>query len=164
MGNPIEYDGIWWCQDKRGYYEAGIKGRKTRLHRYIYEQAHGPIPRGYDVHHIDEDKTNNSLENLQMLLRSAHNSYHGAKNGNSWLHTPESIAKMAAAKTGKPGRVWTEESREKLRDSRAKQVYSEESKKKMSESAKNRPRHPWSEETKRKMSESAHKRWANRSN
>jgi hypothetical protein len=151
-------------ENRSGYYASHKGGMNRKLHRYIYEQVHGPIPEGFQVHHIDENPLNNSLDNLTVMTIHDHRSYHNKKRGSSWLHTPESSAKSGAARTGKPHPKWTEESRAKHLAARAKQVYSEESKKKMSESAKNRPRHPWSEETKRKMSESAYKRWANRSN
>ena len=33
----------------------------------------------YDVHHKDENKLNNSKENLQIMTRSEHISYHSKK-------------------------------------------------------------------------------------
>jgi hypothetical protein len=36
----------------------------------------GPIPKGFVVHHIDEDVTNNDLSNLQLLSRSEHAKHH----------------------------------------------------------------------------------------
>jgi hypothetical protein len=58
--------------DKSGY---------VFLHRYIIEQRLGyPInPKDYDVHHIDEDKTNNNLSNLVAIRRSAHMRLHAIK-------------------------------------------------------------------------------------
>lgn len=34
------------------------------------------IPDGYDVHHIDGNKLNNSIYNLELVNRFEHNSYH----------------------------------------------------------------------------------------
>lgn len=34
------------------------------------------IPKGYCIHHIDEDKTNNSIGNLSMMTLSAHTRLH----------------------------------------------------------------------------------------
>lgn len=67
--------------DENGYWRICIRGKdgrwKTRyLHRLIYEQAHGPIPPGHDIHHLDEDKANCSLSNLRSLPREAHMSWH----------------------------------------------------------------------------------------
>lgn len=40
------------------------------------------IPEGYHIHHIDEDTDNNSIENLEMIHPSIHNSYHAKENHN----------------------------------------------------------------------------------
>lgn len=44
-------------------------GTKTTqlLSRFLYEAIHGPIPHGMTVDHIDGDKTNDVIENLQLL-------------------------------------------------------------------------------------------------
>jgi hypothetical protein len=154
MENPIVYDGIQWFLNRRGYYVSHKGDKTSQLHRYIYEHEYGPIPEGYQIHHIDENTQNNSLDNLKMMTIHDHRSYHNKKIGSAWLHTPEAIAKQVAKTTGQKRPGWTEETRAKHHIARAKQVYSEESKKKMSESAKRRVRHPFSEEHKRKISES----------
>lgn len=48
------------------------------LHHYIYciENNMTSIPKGFVVHHIDEDITNNTIENLQMLSLSEHMKLH----------------------------------------------------------------------------------------
>lgn len=33
----------------------------------VWERAHGPIPPGYHIHHIDKDPSNNRLENLMCV-------------------------------------------------------------------------------------------------
>lgn len=63
-------------QDKRGYWQICLRGKKQALHRLIYEQAHGPIPAGHVIHHKDEDKANCSLANLMCLPNGAHSSRH----------------------------------------------------------------------------------------
>lgn len=60
-----------------------------RLHRTVWESNNGEIPKGYDVHHIDGDKTNNEPENLELLKRFDHHSLHGKKN---MENHPENIA------------------------------------------------------------------------
>lgn len=40
------------------------------LHRIVYESVTGqPIPEGLQVNHIDEDKTNNHISNLNLMTR-----------------------------------------------------------------------------------------------
>ena len=42
------------------------------LHRAVWEFYHGAIPRGYHVHHIDEDTGNNDISNLECLPAEQH--------------------------------------------------------------------------------------------
>lgn len=43
------------------------KKKMFLVHRLVYASFHGKIPEGMQVNHIDEDKTNNSLENLNLM-------------------------------------------------------------------------------------------------
>ena len=47
------------------------------VHRWVGEKKHGnEIWDGYEVHHIDGDKLNNSSENLTVLPRKKHRRIH----------------------------------------------------------------------------------------
>lgn len=53
----------------------------TQYHRLIYENHFGPIPfdeedRSYEIHHIDGNHNNNSLENLQCVSIKEHYQIH----------------------------------------------------------------------------------------
>jgi|688.fasta_scaffold469087_2 hypothetical protein len=53
----------------------------TQYHRLIYENHIGPIPvddegRSYEIHHIDGDHNNNSLDNLQCVSIKEHYNIH----------------------------------------------------------------------------------------
>lgn len=58
------------------------KKRNVRFYRKLWEQHHGrPIPtdkfgRSYDIHHIDGDYTNNSIENLYACPIQEHYDIH----------------------------------------------------------------------------------------
>ena len=68
-------------RDSGGRYFAGsIKGRKTYLHRYVWEQVIGPIPEGIHIHHIDGDVTNNDIANLAAVTLSGHMRLHRFEN------------------------------------------------------------------------------------
>jgi HNH endonuclease len=77
------------------------------IYRKIYETFYGQIPkdqdgRSYDIHHIDGDKTNNSILNLVALSIQDHYDVHyiqgdyGAcyKIGQRLLLTPEEISEL----------------------------------------------------------------------
>ena len=62
-----------------GYFVTWIKGRKNiKVHRLVMEKRLGRrLLSSEIVHHIDHDKFNNRLENLQIVTRSEHNKIHG---------------------------------------------------------------------------------------
>lgn len=72
-------DGYKFRKDtKSGYYLSGsIGGRRIRLHRYIWEKINGNIPKGYDIHHIDHNKDNNDISNLELISSYRHKKVHG---------------------------------------------------------------------------------------
>lgn len=77
----IEYDGKRFYEDKKGYwlgYRIGQDGkqRRIRLHTYVWEKYNGPVPDGYDIHHIDHDRSNNNIENLIAMPESEHHKLH----------------------------------------------------------------------------------------
>lgn len=66
--------------DKTGYYLChDTPGTGTRLHRDIWEHYNGAIPDGYSIHHKDHDKSNNEIDNLQIMENSAHSKLHQAE-------------------------------------------------------------------------------------
>ena len=57
-----------------GYYQSPYTNKK--LHRVAWELASGPIPDGFDIHHIDHDKRNNDLSNLEIISHGEHSAMH----------------------------------------------------------------------------------------
>ena len=57
--------------DRVGYIHVVLsKDNKQKMflvHRLVYEAFNGKIPEGMQVNHIDEDKSNNSIENLNVM-------------------------------------------------------------------------------------------------
>ena len=80
-GKTATIDGLKFTRDERtGYYLAArptFEGKRERLHVYVYRTRRGEIPDGYQVHHKDEDKTNNEPGNLALLSGHEHLSWHG---------------------------------------------------------------------------------------
>ena len=52
--------------DCHGYLKIKID-KCLKVHRLVWEAIFGPIPTGLTVDHIDGDKTNNKITNLQLL-------------------------------------------------------------------------------------------------
>lgn len=80
IGHIIKSDG--YLRIKMPYHPHANKGGYIYYHRHIVEQHLGYVlDSSYDVHHIDEDKTNNFLLNLVAIKKSAHMYLHGIKRG-----------------------------------------------------------------------------------
>jgi len=54
-------------------------GKRRRIfeHVHVWEEANGPLPKGWIVHHKDHDKLNNRIENLEAMSRQQHMAEHG---------------------------------------------------------------------------------------
>jgi len=50
--------------------------RAYLLHRLAWERENDPVPDGHELHHIDHDKANWSLENLMAVDRKTHQELH----------------------------------------------------------------------------------------
>lgn len=65
-------------------------GDRRALHQVVWEDANGPVPDGFELHHRDKNKVNNALENLQLVPR-----------GHAGVLHPENIAAAREA-----ARIW----------------------------------------------------------
>ena len=65
------YDGKKFTLRNHGYF-ALTNGKRTLMHRYVWEKEKGLIPDNYDIHHINEIKSDNRIENLECLPKSEH--------------------------------------------------------------------------------------------
>ena len=77
-----------------------------RLHRRVWMDAHGPIPDGYHIHHVNHDRTDNRLANLELREAGDHIAHHGR------ILTParlESLRRVAPALQEGNARMTTEQ-------------------------------------------------------
>lgn len=72
----VFYKGEKFTLRENGYFASTIDDRQY-LHRRMWEDENGPIPKGYDIHHSDGCKTNNVLKNFELLTKSEHGQWHG---------------------------------------------------------------------------------------
>ena len=91
--------------DEKGYYRITSRkegNRNKRLHDLIWEDYNGKIPEKMVIHHKDGNKTNNQIDNLELLSNNAHVTYHniGRK------HSEETKKKMSDANKGENNPAW----------------------------------------------------------
>jgi hypothetical protein len=92
MASFIEYGGQRWYRNRGGYYR---NREGYLLHRYMYECEVGPIPDGFDIHHVDGDPGRNEVGNLEPCSRSDHVRKHPPR-GVAAMGRDERSAKAAA--------------------------------------------------------------------
>ena len=98
-----------------------LNGRPYFKRHWIHEwqvHTHYGWKQGYDIHHIDENKMNNSLSNLVYLTHSEHAKIHN-----------------------KIGKKLSEETKRKISTAAKGRIFSEDTKRKMSEARKGK-KHP----------------------
>lgn len=61
---------------KSGYIRLRRNGKAKLEHILVWESIYGEIPNGYQIHHIDGNKLNNSIENLQLVTPLEHKRLH----------------------------------------------------------------------------------------
>ena len=66
------------AKTQKGYfrYAKDDDGKLRFEHCIIWEKHNGPIPYGMFVHHIDGDKTNNTIDNLSLVTPLEHKRIH----------------------------------------------------------------------------------------
>lgn len=62
---------------RTGYLRRFVGGKLRLQHVLVWEAAHGPVPPGHSLHHINEDKTDNRIENLALVDKLTHKRLHG---------------------------------------------------------------------------------------
>lgn len=69
---------VW--ENQKGYacvtLDQDGREKAVLLHRLVWELAHGPVPPGHEVHHLDHDRGNWQLTNLAVMDRQAHQQLH----------------------------------------------------------------------------------------
>ena len=69
------YSGAGWITTD-GYREFQKNNRRILEHRLVWENIHGPIPKGMVIHHINGIKLDNASNNLCLMSQSEHLKLH----------------------------------------------------------------------------------------
>lgn len=94
--HPVqEFNGIRYYRKPTGYYKAGIEVGGEYMHRAVWALHNGEIPAGHHIHHVDGDRANNEISNLELLSASDHSKHHAQ--GNSWVGSEENKRQLVAA-------------------------------------------------------------------
>ena len=74
---------LYQCFNGRKYTlhpgERYFRRHKYAMHWHVWEFYHGKRPKGFHVHHIDDDPWNNQPDNLSLEKSSHHLSEHGKR-------------------------------------------------------------------------------------
>lgn len=82
-----------------GRYYARHKGlvAPRRLHVDVWEAHNGPVPAGHHVHHIDQNRRNNAIDNLQLVDGKEHVRAHSStEKAKEHMRTIQQLGKEAA--------------------------------------------------------------------
>lgn len=60
-------DGIKFTEMKGGYLRGSFGKRRLTMQKYVWEKERGPVKEGFVIYHIDGDKQNNNLGNLELV-------------------------------------------------------------------------------------------------
>lgn len=67
----IEFNGNRYTLRNTGYY-GRTNAARSLLHRDMWEFHKSVIPKGWDIHHKNEDKQDNRVENFECLPKAEH--------------------------------------------------------------------------------------------
>lgn len=68
-----KFNGRIYRKNAGGHYTTYIS-----IHQVVWRYYHGDIPEGYEIHHDNENKADNSIVNLKCLTKAEHRSIHKA--------------------------------------------------------------------------------------
>jgi len=96
------FNGMRFHKKPNGYWKLGFEQGGTYMHRYVWSYWNGKIPDGHHIHHKDGDKSNNMLENLELISASDHARLHSRSN--KWIGSKGNVKQLASAR--KKSKAW----------------------------------------------------------
>ena len=123
------FDGLRFYRSNENDYFRHPLGKTTiLLHRYVWEKHNCKIPDGYEIHHIDGNRANNDISNLQLISVHDHRLLHGANLSDERLERiRENLNENARPKAvewhkSEKGRAWHKKQYERTKDALHQQI------------------------------------------
>lgn len=114
---PLVRDGKRAQGDYVAVYEPehplAAKGGYVLEHRKVVYDAGIDVPKGYIVHHLNEDPSDNRLENLQVISRGEHSRLHHQQRG--YVTTKDGVFPIAQSEDERRERIRESDRRRKQR-------------------------------------------------
>lgn len=82
VGPPDENGCLPWMgaiKEAAGYGNFGDNGRTVSAHRFAWEQVHGPIPEGHEMHHLCGHPWCVNVEHLRLVTPAQHVKLHASR-------------------------------------------------------------------------------------
>lgn len=77
MIHQFHYGKKFYLDKKNGYWMS-TKNPKIRAHTWVWQCNHGKPKKGLHIHHIDGNKSNNDISNLELLSVKEHSKRHNS--------------------------------------------------------------------------------------
>ena len=78
--NKVQHKWKKFAKDSRGHLSVHLTNNgyfdDFQVHRLVYQAFVGAIPKGYVIHHLDQNVQNNHYSNLKMMTREEHTMLH----------------------------------------------------------------------------------------
>jgi len=120
-----EFRGVRYYKRADGYF-AKAYPRTEFIHRAVWTAERGEIPAGFHVHHVNHDRSDNRIENLELKSASDHSRQHAKSN--PWVGSDAALAALDRAKeaakawhASEAGREWHREHAKRTLGKREKQ-------------------------------------------
>lgn len=73
--HQIHFERKFYLDKSTGYW-ISTSCPKIRAHQWVWINIHKMIPKGYHIHHKNDNKSDNRIENLELIEASRHLSHH----------------------------------------------------------------------------------------
>jgi uncharacterized CHY-type Zn-finger protein len=109
--HQIHFERKFYLDKKTGYWISTTTSPRTRAHVWVWQFYNGKIKKGFHIHHMDGNKSNNDISNLQCLSIKEHFSKHDSeeRRKNNLIHISNIRPLTKEWHASEEGRKWHKE-------------------------------------------------------